>query len=602
MNPAVVPESDIALENGAPEPTLASPALNSGPGPGANVQWLVLSAAGALYFGLCFYLLRAQMLLTGALTYPLDDPYIGMKMAKNFALHGVWGITQNHFASAASSPGFVLLLAAVYRLGGTADWWPLVLSLGFGMLALVMAQRLLRVVGITTQLVALCAIVIFTPLYALGLLGMEHALHLALTLAFLDLVGWTLARERSPSGGLLLLTGAMAAVRYESVFMIIAACLLFFSQRQIRAAVSLAFSGAIPLAVYGAFSVLHGAYWLPNSVSLKGISGSWAIHNPMAVVIQFDNNLGQAPHMAPLIAAMFILLLVRVVRADRRAGSMLAIVLAATLLHLSFAQVGSAYRYEAYLVAGAIAAIAYAVPHVKVARNEWASTALLILIAATLAQLLFADVGSIYPSEVYVLAIAVAAIAWAASHVKLSRQRWATAALLVIGVIGTWMLFQRALLAVLSLPYRSMGVYCQQIQMARFLNRFEQGVGVAANDVGAINYYADINCLDLAGLADQDVYWLKKKGGFSTVAIARLAEKNQVKIALVYDSWFSPMPGPSLPSSWVRVERWHTPYATSLGGNTVSFYVTDPAEAVQLRHSLDLFAPSLPAGVQVFDR
>lgn len=602
MNPAVVPESDVAIESGAHQPALPSPAMNSVREPTAKAQWLILSAAGVLYFGVCFYLLRAQMLLTGGLTYPLDDTYITMALAKNFALHGVWGITRNHFASASSSPGFVLLLAGVFRLAGINDWWPLVLSLGFGMLALIAAQRLLGGRSAAAQLVALCAIVLFTPLYVLGLLGMEHALHVALTLAFLDRVGRTLAREQSPSWGLLLLTGAMVSVRYESLFMIAAAGLLFLSQRQPRAAAWLAFSGAVPAVTYGVISVAHGGYWLPNSVSLKGLSGNEAIHRPIAAVLHLGRNLADAPHMAGLLAAVLLLLAVPAVRADGRARSMLAIVLVTTMLHLSLAQVGWAYRYEAYLVAAAIAAIAYALPHVKVARDQWASTALLTLAGAVLAQLLFADAGWVYPHEVYVLAVAIAAIAWAARYVKLSRERWATAALLVIGAIGTWMLSQRALAAGRSLPERSMAIYCQQIQMARFLSRFEPGAGVAANDVGAINYYANINCLDLFGLADQDVYWLKKTGGYSTAAVAKLARDRQVKIAIVYDSWFSVFSPPALPRSWVRVERWDTPYGSYLGGTTVSFYVIDPGEAAQLRHSLDLFAPSLPPSVQIFDR
>ena len=38
----------------------------------------------------------------GHLVYALDDPYIQMAMAKNFVLHGVWGITRFGFTSSSS--------------------------------------------------------------------------------------------------------------------------------------------------------------------------------------------------------------------------------------------------------------------------------------------------------------------------------------------------------------------------------------------------------------------------------------------------------------------------------------------------------------------
>jgi hypothetical protein len=571
-----------------------------------RVQLAILFVIGVFYFGLSLYLLRAEMRKTGFLTYPLDDTYITMAIAKNLALHGVWGITQNGFSSASSSPGLVLLLAGVFRLVGPSAWWPLALSVGFGFLALILAQRLLTSAGLTTEFCALCAILFFTPLPVLGLLGMEHALHVALTLAFLDVVGFTLAEGRPPSWGLLLLTGLMVSVRYESLFMVMVACLLFFSQRKVLAAAWMGLAGAAPVAIYGVFAVLHGSDWLPQSVGLKGLPLSAAISRPTAVMRWFEDNLAHAPYMLALVAAMTILLALPVVRVDRRATSMLAIVLGATLFHLALAQVGWVYRYEAYLIAAGIAVIACAVPNVRVAPEQWANTALASIAGATLAQLLFAYEGKVYSHEPYVLAPAIAITFWGAFRGRLSRGHLGTAALLVAGLIGAGMLYQRTREAVHTLPYGSLAVYSQQIQTARFLHRYEEGASVAANDVGAINYYANIRCLDLVGLGDRDVYWLKKEGRFSTAALSKLAETRHVKIAVVYDSWFSTsqqrFSGPPLPHSWVRVARWQTPYGTFLGDTTVSFYATDVAEAGRLRAALDEFAPSLPPGVQVFDR
>ncbi len=60
-------------------------------------------------------------------------------------------------------------------------------------------------------------VIIFTPLHVLGLLGMEHTLHLALILIFLDLVSRALATQSTLHWTALLLTSFMVSVRYESL-------------------------------------------------------------------------------------------------------------------------------------------------------------------------------------------------------------------------------------------------------------------------------------------------------------------------------------------------------------------------------------------------
>ena len=99
------------------------------------------------------------------------------------------------------------------------------------------------------------------------------------------------------------------------------------------------------------------------------------------------------------------------------------------------------------------------------------------------------------------------------------------------------------------------------------------------------------------------MFELKQKQAYSTAALARLAADRRVKIALVYDPWFSifpqPFGGPPLPSSWIRVATWSTPYGEFLRGSVVSFYGTDTTSAEQLRDSLVRFTPSLPPQVKI---
>jgi hypothetical protein len=540
---------DVCIE--LPKDQRTAPAEARTTGAGIKTPLVILCLVVTMYLGLSARLLLDGLRKTDTLVFPLDDTYIAMAMAKNIALHGVMGISATHFAPSTSCPGFLLLLAAAYRLTGPTVWWPLALSLAFGLMAIFMAQRLLAAAHWKIQLAALLTILYFTPLQIMGLLGMEHTLHLFLVLAFLHVATDALAKRESPSWSVMLLTSFMVSVRYESLFLVAVACLLFLLSRQVTAAVRLGLAGAAPVALFAAISVLNGGYWLPHSIALRGLLVSTATGTQTEFVQHFTFCLAQAPYLGVFLVMIVVLLTIRRVLADRRTRSMLGIVLGGILLHLALAGVGWVYRYEAYLIGAAITTIAYAI-----------------------------------------------------QHVTISRDRMAIMFLLALAVVGSWMLAQRTIEAERTLPDRSAAIYNQQVQMARFLRRFENRVSVAANDVGAINYYADIDCVDLTGLGDREIFWLKRKGNYTTAALTKLAADRKVKIAVVYDSWFPFLPYglPHLPISWIRVARWRTPYGIYLGGNTVSFYAADPEEGAQLKSSLALFAPSLPPDVEVLNK
>ena len=94
------------------------------------------------------------------------------------------------------------------------------------------------------------------------LLGMEHILHLLLTIAFaalavLSLTGPSVAAplERRRTIGLCASAGLLAASRYEGFFLIGLVCLAYLVRRQVWRPLAIGLSALLPVAVFGAISV-----------------------------------------------------------------------------------------------------------------------------------------------------------------------------------------------------------------------------------------------------------------------------------------------------------------------------------------------------------
>ncbi len=61
-------------------------------------------------------LLLSLKLNSSHLVYTVDDAYIHMAIAKNFALYGVWGVTRYSFSSSSSSLLYTLMLSLFYLI------------------------------------------------------------------------------------------------------------------------------------------------------------------------------------------------------------------------------------------------------------------------------------------------------------------------------------------------------------------------------------------------------------------------------------------------------------------------------------------------------
>jgi hypothetical protein len=455
----------------------------------------------------------------GYLLYALDDPYIHMAIAKNFVEHHVWGVTRYEFSSCISSIIWPLLISLTYASFGISQAVPLILNLFFAGVVLILAYAILRHYDSPSAytFLVLLAIIFFTPLPTLIFDGLEHSLQTATAILATYLSARVLSKEASDSRResffLLALAPLVTAVRFEGIFMVLAITGLFLLRRRWTYGAVLGVGGFLPVATYGVISASHGWFWLPNPILLKGkfpnlASLSDAIESLLGPAYL---NLKVAPHLLVLILSALALFALTF---DHERGlwesrKIVAVIFIATgLLHVGFASVGWFFRYEAYLVALGILVVAVQIIE-RFPKGSPRST-----------------------------------------FDKRLLPKYA--AIAVLGALVLFPLAERGSAALWFTPTATTNIFQQQYQMGLFIKQFYQGSSIALNDIGAVNFLADVHCLDLEGLANLEVAKKRRKNRFHTQDIRQLAAQAGARLAMVYDPWYGGKIG-GLPPQWTRV-------------------------------------------------
>lgn len=509
-----------------------------------------LVAGLALFAGVVAVQLARVLAATGGeFAYPLDDAYIHLAMARHLADSGVFGVTPHAFASASSSPAWLLLLAGARALGVTADWLPMALATSCAAALLVAVDGWWRRCGVRAwpRALGLAALVFGAALPTLAQSGMEHCLHAWLAVLFAAQVVAAAGAARAdgarrPIAAAIALAPLVVATRYESLFLVLPAGLLLWRARGWPAMVLLGAAAALPVAALGLWSLAHGHFVLPTSVLLKSSAVPIPGINPASHGIWTGvRTLTRYGHVgALLLVAAAVWWWSRRRRGGDGPGTTALVLFAAALvLHAQFARVGWYFRYEAWLLA----------------------------LGAT------------------VVVPGLAAMAAAGRRQRL----WAVGlSLLLVGAFAG-----RSGRALRDPPLASRHTFLQNVQVGRFVASLPGERRVAVNDIGAVNHLADLHLLDLVGLADVEVARARRAGAFDAGFVAGLAARRGTTLAVVYADWF---PG-QLPSHWQRLCAWtvEQPY----WGPTVTFFAVDPAAADALLAALAAFRPRLPAGVRV---
>jgi hypothetical protein len=513
----------------------------------------------------------------GTFMYPLDDPFIHMQVAKNLAFHSTWGINVHEFGSASSSVLYTLLLAGIFKIFSVNVLVPFIINCiaAVFLLAAVHTWLQKQQINAAGRTVILLGLIFFTPLPVMIISGMEHTLQCLFSFLFIvkfsewledDVRATNQSKNRKLSLPVIIYGILVVMVRYEGLFLISVAGLILLYYRKIWATLQLGALAFLPVIIFGVYSLSQGSYFLPNSVLVKSESLQFSLKG----IIEFLNNTlinkltivkapdtpvpGTPPPGITLLATQRLLIALPVtyllftgyIKQKSAFFYMFVMLVLGTLLHLAFAGTGWFYRYEAYL----------------------------IMCSAVVLSTVIYKYGK-----------------------ALIREKFKYAGVLIAVLLFAlfFPLILRSTAAYTKAKQACVNIYQQQYQTASFIKKHYNGAVIAANDIGAISYYADIKVVDLWGLGSIDVAKSKKGKYWTPSFLDSLVRKEEVKMAAVYDEWFDP----AVLQRWTKVATWKIQNNVICGGDVVSFYVINSADSTELKNKLLDYQKSLPADNKV---
>ncbi len=506
----------------------------------------------------------------GHFVYALDDPYIHMAIAKNLALHGVWGVTPYEFTSASSSPLWVVLLALIYKVVGVHAIASFVLNVLSAVWLIAMAYVLFRHFKLPSGviIIGLLVMILIMPLPWLVFVGHEHILHAAMTLTFVYMAALLMQRGGSPTRAegvtLALLAAALPVTRYEAVFLIVPVVGLFLLRRQWQAAALIAFAASMPVLLFGGYFVSQGGHWVPSSLLVKSPRPGVTASNQLTSLVQdfghrvlfehtyFSGFFGATPLPVTILLALSGIATVTRKAASRDrwdpAQTIIVAMLFAGVVNLWMVEGEPQLRYYAYLVALA-----------------W----------CMLVVTLWPGVARVLPHR----ALSSDTLVWS----------MAVGLLAIVLGLGVAMRAQRGLR---WLPKATLSIYRQQVQMATFVHTYYDDSRVMLNDIGAVTFETRIHLLDVAGLGTPTVADVRADRTWTSAFMDQLADEQGTQIAIIYDAWYV-----DVPTLWVRVGTWTIPHGGTVAEDTVTFYAIQQVEECALIEHLQRYSAQLPEAV-----
>ncbi|MDF2552097.1 MAG: hypothetical protein K0R77_1372 [Chryseobacterium sp.] len=506
-----------------------------------------------LFFGVCvIYILIMLSKTENIFTYTVDDAYIHLALAKNFALHRVWGMTQYTFSSSSSSPIFTFILSVFIFIFGNHD----IISLIFNLIVTVFVIYFLHKYYSQyfqqnkTVIIAVLFTLFFAVFHLQILLGMEHVLQ-----AFLFVVNiyffqkWVVSGfKKTESAYWFYFTIALLGlVRFESMFYFVSLAFVFACIKNFRNALLTLICGFLSILIFGYFNYQQCGYFLPYSVVVKGStfdpSGDLL---PQIKYLFFDKVFFNITFYK--VGLFFLLIAAVLIYREYRnkisfhqliLNNFLLIVLSFTLmLNAFFGNFRGFYRYETYI-----------------------SVAFVMVIIPRLKGFFVNPVFEFKKDKIIGLLV----------------------------VCNFFLLIYKCVFSHFMIVNGSRNIYEQQIQSARFLKKYYNTSKVVANDIGAVCYFSDIHLLDIVGLGSKEMIPFNENGKIFDQKfenfVTEYSAKNNYELAIVYEEWF----GGYVPKNWRKVAVLKISDNTNAALDHVVIYSINPENYELLKDNVKNF-------------
>ena len=506
-----------------------------------------------LFFGIC--ILYIIMMLTKTdffFTYTLDDAYIHLALAKNFALHKIWGMTPYAFSSSSSSPLFTFILSILIFIFGNNELIPLVFNLTMAFFAICFLNQYYARYFENEHHVIIANL--FTLFFAVAHLqimaGMEHVLQLAVIIVNIYFFqNWIRSDfKNSESSYWFYFTLALSGlIRFESMFYFVSLAFVFCCIRKFKYAFFTLFWGFLPILLFGYFNEQHSGYFFPNSVVVKGTSfdltGHYFSQIKFLIVdkVLFNVTFYKVGLFPLLMAAVFIYKDYRKKYSFHRlvVNNFLLTVWCLTLvLHACFGNFRGFFRYEAYIL---VAFSMVLIPRLK--------------------GFFVNPLPEFKKNKVFA----------------------------VLVLCNIFLMVYKSGYAHLMMINGSRNIYEQQVQSARFLKKYYNTSKVVANDIGAICYFSDIHLFDIAGLGSKEMIPFNEKGKIFDQQfenfLTQYTVDHQYDLAIVYEEWL----GGHVPENWKKVAVLQINNNTNAALDHVTIYAIDHMIYDQLKENVKNF-------------
>ena len=548
-------------------------------------SWEIIASLAIFWVLMIYMLFYSYLLNEGHIIYALDDAYIHMAIAKNFSQKGVWGVTNEGFSSSSSSLLYSLLLSLIF-LFGPNEIAPLIINLVSSTLLLCLVYYILKIkhnLPSYATFTGLILIIFFIPLPFLIFTGMEHTIQILINVAFVFLASTILSDENiqerkifsyNEDGKfvftqihlLLIICPLVTMVRFEGMFLIILVSLLFLFRKKIYCLLITGL-GFLPILIFGLISIYHGWYFFPNPVILKGnepdftsVEGFLDFFDPRLLI--------KAPHISILLVGALLIIFTRYFKRKEvwnEFSIMALIFIGLTLMHLLLIGVTeenqNLSRYDGYLVALGII-------------------------------LLFISIKDGIPKNLSIIHLKGYFLIIKENNKKYLIQ--IIGAIFVIIVLFSSFI-PRSFNLIRKSPQASNNIYEQPYHVGIFLDKYYDGEYIAANDIGAMNFLADIKCLDLRGLGSKEVAKARIDDDFDTDFVQKEAKKKECVIAIIFEHKDY---GYDVPDEWIKAGEWTVKNDVVLGDEEISFWAVDPSEYNNLIDNLKDFSEDLPSTVE----